>query len=129
MNEKFEQEFLKLLELGKKKGSLPEEDILLRFLKYEATAKETNEIIEKLKLEGIKILPPMEEKFDVLEMFRALKKIKKQENFRIALMSKEELINYVVEQMEFVEQNFPDILMMSLSVVKIQMMVWIEDRG
>jgi len=52
----------------------------------------------------------MEEKFDVLEMFRVLKKIKKQENFRIALMSKEELINYVVEQMEFVEQNFPDMV-------------------
>ena len=65
MSAKFEQEYLKLLELGKKKGSLPEEDILLRFLKYEATAKETDEIIERLKQEGIKIIPQIEEKFDV----------------------------------------------------------------
>ena len=65
MSAKFEQEYLKLLELGKKKGALPEEDILLRFLKYEATAKETDEIIERLKQEGIKIIPQIEEKFDV----------------------------------------------------------------
>ena len=65
MNTKFEQEYLKLLELGKKKGSLPEEDILLRFLKYEATSKETDEIIDKLKKEGVKIIPQIEDKFDV----------------------------------------------------------------
>lgn len=57
MNEKYVPEYNKLLELGKKKKILSEEDILLRFLKYEATATETDEIISKLRENGIKIAP------------------------------------------------------------------------
>lgn len=57
MNEKFENEYLKLLEVGRRKGSLSEEDVLIRFLKYEATAKETDEVIELLKKEGVNIIP------------------------------------------------------------------------
>lgn len=55
MNEKFQSEYQKLLEIGKKKGVLNEEDIILKFMKLEATAKETDEIIAKLKENGIKI--------------------------------------------------------------------------
>ena len=56
MNEKFQAEYQKLLEVGKKKGALNEEDILVRFMKLEATAKETDEIIAKLKENGVKII-------------------------------------------------------------------------
>ena len=56
MNEKFQAEYQKLLEIGKKKGALNEEDILVKFMKLEATAKETDEIIAKLKENGIKII-------------------------------------------------------------------------
>ena len=56
MNEKFQAEYKKLLEIGKKKGALNEEDILVKFMKLEATAKETDEIIAKLKENGIKII-------------------------------------------------------------------------
>ena len=68
MNEKFEQEYEKLLELGKKKGSLMEEDVLLRFLKYEATSKETDEVIAKLKENGIKIETPKTQELDMQEL-------------------------------------------------------------
>ena len=56
MNEKFQAEYQKLLEIGKKKGALNEEDILVKFMKLEATAKETDEIIAKLKENGVKII-------------------------------------------------------------------------
>ena len=64
MNEKYQAEYQKLLEIGKKKGSLYEEDIQLRFMKYEATAKETDEIIEMLKANGIKVLSQVKEEID-----------------------------------------------------------------
>ena len=68
MNEKFEQEYLKLLEIGKKKGSLVEDDVLLRFLKFEATSKETDEVIAKLKENGIKIISQSEQMMDIIEL-------------------------------------------------------------
>ncbi len=55
MNEKYEVEYGKLLEIGKKKGTLIEEDIYLRFLKYESSASEIEEIIAKLKQDGVNI--------------------------------------------------------------------------
>lgn len=64
MNEKYQAEYQKLLELGRKKGSLYEEDIQLKFMKYEVTAKETEEIIEMLKNEGIKIKSQIKEEID-----------------------------------------------------------------
>ena len=57
MNEKYLNEYNKLLEVGKKKGALKEDDIFLRFLKYEASAPEIEEVIAKLKENGIKIIP------------------------------------------------------------------------
>ena len=57
MNEKYVNEYNKLFEIGRKKGGLPEEDIYLKFLKYEASAYEIDEVIEELKKNGIKIIP------------------------------------------------------------------------
>ena len=57
MNEKFINEYNKLLEVGKKKGALQEEVIYDKLLKYEATATDTDEIIAKLKENGIRIVP------------------------------------------------------------------------
>ena len=52
----------------------------------------------------------MEENINVLEMFRTLREIKKQENFRLALMSKEQLVSYIVDQMELVENEMPQMV-------------------
>ncbi|HAJ77554.1 MAG TPA: RNA polymerase sigma factor RpoD [Clostridiales bacterium] len=57
MNEKYISEYNKLLEIGKKKGKLQEEDIFLKFLKYETSAAEIDEIIAELKKNKIKIIP------------------------------------------------------------------------
>ena len=57
MNEKYISEYNKLLEIGKKKGKLQEEDIFLKFLKYETSAAEIDEIIVELKKNKIKIIP------------------------------------------------------------------------
>lgn len=46
-----------MLEIGKKKGSLQEDDIFLKFLKYETSAAEIEEIIAELKKNKIKIIP------------------------------------------------------------------------
>lgn len=60
MKEKFEQEYKKLLEIGTKKGSLNEEDIYFKLLKYEASAQEINEIISMLEKSNIKIIKQQE---------------------------------------------------------------------
>ena len=57
MNVKYINEYNKLLEIGKKKGKLQEEDIFLKFLKYETSAAEIEEIIAELKKNKIKIIP------------------------------------------------------------------------
>ncbi len=64
MNEKYQPLYEKLLEVGKKKGSLVEEDIVLQFMKYDATAKETQEVIELLKQNGIKVVEAVKEEID-----------------------------------------------------------------
>ena len=54
INEKYNQEFKRLLEAAKKKNNkLYEDEISLCFIKYEATAKEVEEIIEELKKKGV----------------------------------------------------------------------------
>ena len=57
MKEQYLKEYKKLLEVGKKKGKLQEEDIFIRFLKYETTKAEIEEVISELKKNGIKIIP------------------------------------------------------------------------
>lgn len=55
INEKYMPEVNKLIEIANKKGSINEEDVYLRLLKYEATATESKEVIEYLENKGIKI--------------------------------------------------------------------------
>ena len=57
MENKYENEYNKLLEIAKKKGSLKEEDIYMKFMKLEATAKDVEEVLEALKKKGIQIIP------------------------------------------------------------------------
>ncbi len=57
MNENYLKEYNKLLEIGKKKGGIQEEDIYLKFLKYEASATEIEEVITELKKNGVKVIP------------------------------------------------------------------------
>ena len=71
MRDKIEQELAKLLEIGTKKGSLNEEDIYFRLLKYEASAEEIQEVLTALENANIKIIkaenPDVEkENFDEL---------------------------------------------------------------
>ena len=56
MEKKIEQECKKLLEIATKKGSINEEDIYYRLLKYEATADEINAIIKQMEDNGIKVI-------------------------------------------------------------------------
>ena len=55
INEKYMSEVNKLVDIANKKGSINEEDVYLRLLKYEATASESKEVIEYLESKGIKI--------------------------------------------------------------------------
>lgn len=64
MNEKYKALYEKLLEVGKRKGTLNEEEIVLQFMKYDATAKETQEVIELLKKNGIKVVDTVKEEID-----------------------------------------------------------------
>lgn len=60
MREKLEQEYNKFADMGAKKGSLNEEDIYFRLLKYEATADEIKAVIEQLESNGIRIIKAVE---------------------------------------------------------------------
>ena len=54
-NEKFQPEISKLLEIAKSKGSLNEEEIILRLLKFDASAKDIEEVVEYLTKNNIKV--------------------------------------------------------------------------
>ena len=54
IKEKIEVEVKKLLEIGTKKGSLNEEDIMFRLLKYEASAEEIEKVMDTLEESNIK---------------------------------------------------------------------------
>ncbi len=56
MREKIELELSKFLEIGTKKGSLNEEDIYFKLLKYESTAEEIQSVIESLESSNVKII-------------------------------------------------------------------------
>ena len=56
MDKKIEQECKKLIEIATKKGSINEEDIYYKLLKYEASADEINSVIKTLEKNGIKII-------------------------------------------------------------------------
>lgn len=56
MEKKLEQECKKLMEIATKKGSINEEDIYYKLLKYEATADDINEVIQQMQDSGIKVI-------------------------------------------------------------------------
>lgn len=56
MKEKLEQELKKLIEIGTKKGSVNEEDVMFRMLKYEASKEEIDEVIKHLQDANIKVI-------------------------------------------------------------------------
>ncbi len=56
MKEKIEQELKKILEVATKKGSINEEDVMFRMLKYEASKDEIDEVLKKLEEKNIKII-------------------------------------------------------------------------
>ncbi len=64
MREKIEAELTKFLDIGTKKGSLNEEDIYFKLLKYEATADEIQTVIETLENNNIKIIKAIEPETD-----------------------------------------------------------------
>jgi len=57
INEKYEAEIKKILEIAKKKNNVlnEEEDIISKFIKYDITAQEINQIVEEIKNLGIEI--------------------------------------------------------------------------
>ena len=56
MKEKLEQELKKLIEIGTKKGSVNEEDVMFRMLKFEASKEEIDEVIKHLQDANIKVI-------------------------------------------------------------------------
>ena len=71
MRDKIEQELKKLIEIGTKKSSLNEEDIMFRLLKFEASAEEIEDVVNEVEKANIKIIkadnPEIEkENFDEL---------------------------------------------------------------
>jgi RNA polymerase primary sigma factor len=64
VREKIELELVKFLSIGTKKGSLNEEDIYFKLLKYESTAEEIEYVISELEKNGVKIIRAEEPKTD-----------------------------------------------------------------
>ena len=56
MRDKIEQELKKLIEIGTKKSSINEEDIMFRLLKFEASAEEIEEVLGAIEKANIKII-------------------------------------------------------------------------
>jgi len=64
VRDKIEAEFNKFMSIGTKKGSLNEEDIYFKLLKYESTAEEIQEVIDALENASIKIIKTVEPETD-----------------------------------------------------------------
>lgn len=55
LNDKFLQEYNKLYEKAKAKKRISEDDVYMRFMKYETTAAEIEEVFQKLRENGIEV--------------------------------------------------------------------------
>ena len=66
MQEKVDLELRKLIEIGTKKGSLNEDDIMYRMVKNDANADEIDEVMEQIKRASIKIIKPIEVDIELL---------------------------------------------------------------
>ncbi len=56
IKEKIEQEYKKLLDIATRKGSINEDDITYKLMKYEASADEIYEVIKMFEESGIKVI-------------------------------------------------------------------------
>ena len=56
IKERIEQEYKRLQEIATKKGSINEEDIIYKLMRYEATADEINEVIKSFEDSGIRVI-------------------------------------------------------------------------
>lgn len=61
MEEKFQTELNRFLEVGRKKGMINEEDIYFRLIKHDASKDDINEFIEKIEKSGIRVIRSAEE--------------------------------------------------------------------
>lgn len=85
MRDKIEQELAKFLNIGTKKGSLNEEDIYFKLLKYESTAEEIQYVIDNLENAGIKIIKAVEPQTDNIEMQKIIAEINVNDPVKIYL--------------------------------------------
>ncbi len=58
LDNKIELEMKKLADVAQKKGSINEEDVYFRLLKYEVSAEDIQKFLKKLEARGIKIIKP-----------------------------------------------------------------------
>ena len=75
MRDKIEQELSKFMDIGTKKGSLNEEDIYFKLLKYESTAEEINYVIDSLEKARIKIIRAVEPETDNNEISKIISEV------------------------------------------------------
>lgn len=59
LDKKVEAEFKKIMDVAQKKGSVNEDDIYYRILKYDILPEDIHEFIEKLENLGIKVIRTM----------------------------------------------------------------------
>lgn len=75
MRDKIQLELSKFLNIGAKKGSLNEEDIYFKLLKYESTAEEIEYVIAELEKSNIRIIRAEEPKTDNNEITKIISEV------------------------------------------------------
>ena len=91
INEKFEPEIKKILEVAKKKNNIlsEDEDIVSKFIKYEneITSAEIQEIVDKIKSKGVKVIKsdPKEEEIDIEQLESLMKNVASDDPVKIYL--------------------------------------------
>lgn len=75
MRDKIVLELNKFMDMGTKKGSLNEEDIYFKLLKYESTAEEINFVIDSLEKAAIKVIRAVEPETDNNEISKIIQEV------------------------------------------------------
>ncbi|MBQ3494117.1 MAG: RNA polymerase sigma factor RpoD [Clostridia bacterium] len=108
IKEKMETEISKIIEIGLKKGSINEEDVMFRLLKYEASAEEIEKVLDTLEHSNIKIIKasnPDVEKEDFSEIVSQISvddpvKMYLKDIGKVPLLSSEEEIELAKRMLE-----------------------------